>query len=360
MTRSIALLSALAIIGLTAQALVRSAGSTRPAATRPATQPAASQPGAAQGLLLTSGRLVFAMQMDQDFAADKPAWQWTAPDCDNLDARASGWFLAMDDAKPVLCGTHVLATSSGGGVALIRRRDNACVFYAPSTNAHTAEIVRGRWLAVASSFRGNELQVFDLEDTRRPAEKVTSIRLRGAHGLVCDWRHDILWALGDGELLKTKIVEQPGDTPIRIEVLRRLPLPKTGGHDLFPYFHYKHAGGEVPATAKGLFVTVVGGVYVFDLETETFLPFAPLADTRHVKSIGDNLQTGQIVYTEADEGTPFTARVRFLQPAEVRRLPAKLGVYPTRLYKARWQQPNPFSYPEDAGKDISADFAGQK
>ena len=95
-------------------------------------------------------------------------------------------------------------------------------------------------------------------------------------------------------------------------------------------------------------MTVGDGVYVFDLASEKFEPFGPLADEHDVKSIGDNLRTGQILYTRADGETSFTQNVRFLKPDAVRTLPDKIGVYPTRIYKVRWNQPNPFSYKQDS------------
>jgi hypothetical protein len=301
-----------------------------------------------QEVLLTSGRQAFALRLNQDWTAPWPVWMWTASQCEEMAPRYQGLFLAMDDCKPVLGGTHLLMTSSRGGVVLVKRADNTCAFYAESVNAHSAELVRDRWIVACSSLRGNELQVYSRFDENRPATKLAFVPLAGAHGAVYDWRSEVLWALGTNELLKTKIVEGAGDAPVRIEVLKRFPLPTKGGHDLFPYFHYKQPTGKTPDTAKGLFVTVHEAVYVFDLTSETFEPFAPLADEHDVKSIGDNLRTGQILYTRADGETSFTSSVRFLKPDVVKTLPPKIGVYPTRVYKVRWNQPNPFSYKQDS------------
>jgi hypothetical protein len=334
-----------------ATAVARATTAPAGAATAPATQPPGSRPSFdknAQEILLTSGRQVFAMRMSQDWSVGWAAWTWLANQCEEMAPVSQGWFLEMDDCKPVLGGTHLLATSSKGGVVLIRRENNSCVFYAPCVNAHSAELVRDRWIVACSSFRGNELQVFDHLDENRPTTKLSFIPLNGAHGAVYDWRTEILWALGADELLKTKLIERESETPVRFEVLKRYPLPDQSGHDLFPYFHYKQPAGPAPQTAKGLFVTVGRGVYVFDLSSETFAPFEPLAREHGIKSIGDNLVTAQIVYTKADPKSSFTTSVRFLEPAEVRALPAKIGVYQTRVYKVRWNQPNPFSYRRDA------------
>lgn len=333
-------------------ALPADSPATAPAGeTTPTTQPPGSRPAFdkdTQEVLLTSGRQLFALRMNQDWSVGWAAWTWLASQCDELPATSRGWFLEMDDCKSVLGGTHILATSSRGGVVLIRRADNTCAFYAHCVNAHSAELVRDRWIVACSSFRGNELQVFDLLEKGRPATKIAFIPLSGAHGAVYDWRTETLWALGTDELLKTKLVEGDDEPPVHLEVRKRFALPAEGGHDLFPYFHYKHPTGPAPQTVKGLFVTVGEGVYVFDLSSETFEPFAPLAKEHGIKSIGDNLVTGQIVYTKADPDSSFTSSVRFLNPTEERALPPKIGVYQTRVYKARWNQLNPFSYRHDA------------
>lgn len=322
--------------------------------TAPVTQPEAPSTAPAarayEELYLNNGRLVFSLRMDQDWSAAWPVWSWTAVQSEGqIAVRHRAWFTSTDDCKPVLGGTHVLISSSRGGVALVRRADGACAWYAPCTNAHSAELVGDRWIAAASSVRGNEVQVFDRQARTLPAEKLAAIPLAGAHGLVYDWRQDVLWALGTTELLKTRIVE--GGQGVRIEVLKRFALPAEGGHDLFPYFHYKQENlpaGQLPQTAKGLFVTVYEGVYVFDLTTETFVPFAPLAKVSDVKSVTDNLRTGRIVYNRAEGDTSLSQRVSFLQPDQVRALPARIGSYQTRIYKVRWIQPNPFSYRQDA------------
>ncbi len=133
-------------------------------------------------------------------------------------------------------------------------------------------------------------------------------------------------------------------------MLRRFKLPAGNGHDLFPYFRYKQEGlrGRGPDTAKGLFVAVGDGVYVFDLAASKFVPFGPLAQQADVKSITDNLRTGQIVYNRAEGKSWWSRRAHFLKPAETRALPSKIGGNETHLYKVRWNQPNPFSYRLDA------------
>ncbi len=164
--------------------------------TAPATVP--SQP--VQELVFTSGRHGFAFRIDQDWSAAKPVWMWTAACSKEIAGPDRALFKSIDECKPVLGGTHLLITSSSaGGVALIRRADNACVFYAPATNAHSAELVGDRWIAVCSSLGGNELQLFDRHPHSLPARKIAAIPLHSAHGAVYDWREKVLWALGGRE-----------------------------------------------------------------------------------------------------------------------------------------------------------------
>ena len=132
-----------------------------------------------QEVLLTSGRQAFALRLNQDWSAAWPVWMWMASQCEEMAPRYQGLFLAMDDCKPVLGGTHLLMTSSRGGVVLVKRADNTCAFYAESVNAHSAELVRDRWIVACSSLRGNELQVFNRFDENRPATKLAFVPLAG-------------------------------------------------------------------------------------------------------------------------------------------------------------------------------------
>jgi len=306
-------------------------------------------------LIFCGGYEVFAFRIDQDWQTDRATWNWSALRCEQIPLRLRYFFKNTNECKPVLGGSAILITSSAGGVAVVRRTDGACTFYARAANAHSAELIRGRYLAVAASHRGDELQIFDLHDSRRPAVKVAHVPLKGAHGVVYDWRNDLLWALGSYELLCVRLRPEsasPTSDAVRIEVLAKYDLPKPGGHDLFPYFHWQRRipPGKRPETADGLFVTVSDTVYVFDLTSRKFVEFTPLAGRGRIKSITDNISTGRIVYHQATGPSPTSTAVRFLYPEAVRLLPQRIGPqgFRTRVYKARWNQPNPFSYRRDA------------
>ncbi|KPK81757.1 MAG: hypothetical protein AMJ81_10350 [Phycisphaerae bacterium SM23_33] len=247
-------------------------------------------------------------------------WSWRAEDSPQIAPQHRAWFRAMDECKPVRGGSAVLvSSSSGGAVALIRRADKKCLFYAGGRNAHSAELIGADLVAGAFSFRSDQLRLYRLKGRVLAARPAWSMKLSGAHGVVWDRQRQVLWALGGSELLKLKV--RRGDEP-SAEVLKRWKLPAGGGHDLFPL------------DEKHLVVTVNTSVYQFDVESEAFAPMAGLAGKRAVKSVGRHPTAGQIIYTQGEH--IFTNKVRRLGGTA-------LVLPPKDLYKARWNAPNPFS-----------------
>jgi len=267
--------------------------------------------------------------IDVEAARKDPAarvWSWKASDSARIPAVHQSWFANMDECKPVLDGEAVLvASSSAGGVALIRRADKKCLFYAGGRNAHSAELLPGGLLAGAFSYRCDELRLYRLADGPA-AGPVWTMSLSGAHGVVWDRKRELLWALGGRELLKLKV---HGGREPSAEVLRRWDLPKGGGHDLFTL------------NETHLVVTVNRGVYQFDVEAEAFSPMPGLADLANVKSLCRHPVSGQVIYTQGER--IFTSKVRFVG-ADPIVLP------PKDLYKARWNAHNSFSYAPGEGK----------
>jgi len=262
--------------------------------------------------------------IDADAARADPAgrvWSWRADDSPRIAIPHRAWFAAIDECKPVLGGSAVLvAASSGGGVALIRRADKACLFYAGGRNAHSAELVGDDLLAGTFSFRSDQVRLYRLRGRVHAARPAFVMKLAGAHGVVWDRARKVLWALGSAELLKLKIARQPAPSA---EVVKRWKLPAPGGHDLFA-LDDRHLG-----------VTVGAGVYRFDAAAETFTPLPGLADAAGVKSLCRHPDTGRIIYTQGEP--TFTNKVRCLGAAD-------LTLPPANLYKARWNAPNRFSY----------------
>ena len=272
-------------------------------------------------LFCCSGQEVFLIDVEEARRTPQERiWSWRATDSPEIASRHRGWFHGIVECKPALRGSVVLLSSSsaeGGAVALVRRSDKKCLFYAGGRNAHSAELIGTDLLAGAFSFGCDQLRLYRLRGKALAADPAWSMELRGAHGVVWDRGQQALWALGSDELLKLKVT--PGPQP-SAEVLKRWKLPLGGGHDL------------APLDAGHLVVTVNSGVYRFDVNSGSFARMKGLGGKWFVKSVSRHPATGQIAYTQ---GKPTYARsVRFLGGED---LPLPVDM----LYKVRWNAPNP-------------------
>jgi hypothetical protein len=248
-------------------------------------------------------------------------WIWRAADSPEIPADQRELFITTDDCKPVLDGTHVLITSSSGGVALVRKIDKSAVFLDRATNAHSAEILPDGVVAIASSNGGDQVIVCSRNSEGRVRR---GYPLKGAHGTVWDRQRKVLWALGNTLIQKYRYNFKPADP--KLTLLREIEIPR-GGHDLFPRY-----------SSGALFVTTHDKLLEFDPATEKWAVlenFVP--NSLNVKSITDNQKTGQIAYMRATESW-WSDTFRFLKPATSRTIPG------ARFYKGRWNQPNSFSY----------------
>lgn len=269
------------------------------------------------------GEQVFLLDVDRarDDGTDR-IWTWRAGDSSGIAPEHRAWFSIMDECKPVRGGAEVLVcSSSGGGVALIRRSDDASLFYAHGRNAHSAALIGDDVLAAAFSIECDQLRLYSLDAEPLNAQPAWSIPLPGAHGVVWDPQRDVLWALGGTELLKLRVHPRAAPTG---EVLRRWELPAPGGHDLFAL------------DERNLAITMSGSAARFDAVDESFNPLTELPDGANVKSISRNASTGGILYTRGEPIT--TGKVRFVGGED-------LILPEDDLYKARWNSPNPMSEP---------------
>src|SRR6185295_18758643 len=157
-------------------------------------------------------------------------WSWRAADHPEIPEPLRKKFGSTDDCKPVDGGRRILITSSGGAVALFERPSGNVVFYAAAPNAHSAEVLPGNRVVVASSTHadGNRLILFDLAQSDKP---LASDELTGAHGVVWDAERGLLWALGTNEL---RSYEVEADRTTRSLLLTRrgtFTPPNAGSHD---------------------------------------------------------------------------------------------------------------------------------
>jgi len=258
--------------------------------------------------------------IDAEPARSDPAarlWSWRAEDSSEIAAEHKNWYFSMDECKPVMGGRAVLACSSWlGGVVLIRRADRKCLFYAAGTNAHSADLVGDDLLAAAFSAGCDRLRLYRLDGAAMPGEPAWEMELPGGHGAVWDRARSVLWALGNSELLKLRIIRDGSD--VAAEVLARFRLPHDSGHDLYPL------------DGSRLAVTVNTGVWQFDADAEKLTPLPPLETALHVKSLCRRAD-GTTIYTQ---GEPIVTRNISFIGAEPIVLP------PFGLYKVRWNAPS--------------------
>jgi hypothetical protein len=249
----------------------------------------------------------------------KRTWVWKAVEHPELPEQMLPKLRTVDECKPVEGGSRILITSSSGGVALLERGTGKVLFYGSAVNAHSADILpRGR-IAVAASHTenkpGDRLIVFDI--AKSDAE-VYHTDLEAGHGVVWDEQRQVLWALSHPQLLAYKLLNWNSGSP-SLSKIAAYALPDALGHDL----------SAIPRSSM-LSVTTGKRVWLFDRERRTFLPHPQLANEADVKSATVNAATGQLVYTQANQGSTSTDTLRFLAPPRV------IQILGARIYKARW------------------------
>lgn len=260
-------------------------------------------------LLVCGGDEVYVVDL-----AGRTSWSWKAVERPELPAELRPKFGTTDECKPA--GDRVLITSSGGAVALVERATGRALFWAPAVNAHSAELLPRRRVAVASSYGkgGDRLLLFDLEV---PGKVLWEQDLLGAHGAVWDPERQILWALGERELRAYRLTDWETATPsLRAE--HGYLLPDVGGHDL----------RAIPGS-PGLLVTTNPSVWRFDRDRRVFEAAPGFPERDHVKAVDVHPATGRTAWVRA-ETSWWAPRVRFLDP------PGELALPGRRIYKARW------------------------
>lgn len=256
-----------------------------------------------------------------DTARNPPVkiWSWKAADRPELPASLRAKFKTTDDCKPVDGGKRILITSSSDGIALVERSSGRVLFYASAGGAHSAEMLPGKRVVVASSTsqsdRGNRLILFDL---RKSDQSLFETEFVSGHGVVWDERRKLLWALC-GQTLRTYRLAAWNTNRPQLDEAARYDLPDAGGHDL----------SAVPGS-NYLAVTTIRNAWLFDRNSHEFKPHPLLGGVDDVKSINVHPSTGQVVWTQADKGFWWTSTIRFLNPESTFEMKGE------RLYKARW------------------------
>ncbi|MBQ6286743.1 MAG: hypothetical protein IJK73_03690 [Bacteroidales bacterium] len=243
-------------------------------------------------------------------------WHWNIFESyGQIPDEARNWIKVLDDCKPVNGGKQLLMTSSSDGTILLDIATKKCLFYAHTPMSHSADMLPGNRIVVANSTnpRGNSIEIYDIS---RSNECIWRDSLYSGHGVVWSEKYQSLFALGYDELRRYTLKDWETDKPSMV-MEESVPLPSIGGHDL------------VPAGEDAFIMTNHEGVFLFDIPTKSFTPFAPMEGIDNVKSINYDKPSGKIVYTVA-ETRWWTNHVYFKNPDKVLSFDPKW-----RLYKVR-------------------------
>jgi hypothetical protein len=245
----------------------------------------------------------------------KVVWSWKVADAaGQLPEAYQRYMVPIDDNKSVDKNTKLLVTSSGGGVVLLDRKTKQCLFYAHVPMAHSADLLPDGRIAVALSTHaaGNSIEIYDVN---QPEQVLYRDSLYSGHGAVWMPERNRFYALGFSELREYSLKNWKTSSP-ELSLERKWTIPLEGGHDLSP------------VSDNELLVTAHHGVFVFDIRTETFSPFAPLESVEDVKSVSFIKESKRLFYTKAEESW-WTFHVYTQNPNKT------LTVNNIKLYKAR-------------------------
>ncbi|MFH8609428.1 DUF6528 family protein [Streptomyces sp. NPDC018029] len=233
--------------------------------------------------------------------------------------------------------TYVLTTASFGFVAVVehpsgRRYWGAALGPGDDLfNPHSAEILPDGNVAVACS-TGALVRLYAASRGPR-ATRYAEATLKGAHGLHWDGAREVLWAIGDDELVSYAVGGTAGRPTLTRTYAVGLPVGTPGrtpgGHDLFP----------VAGRPGRLWVTTNAAVFQYEPDSGAFLrDFAGAEEIsrKSVKAVGDDPRTGQVLTTVPESGldeTWWTTTVSVHRPASSYKL-VNGGIY-----KARWWLP---------------------
>lgn len=245
------------------------------------------------------------------------SWTWDSRTAPGLSAEQRGWFLNLDEVKPVVHAGEpcVLICSSGvGGVALVRRRDQAPLLVRPLVNAHSAELLDGGWVAMAGSEGSDRLVIVGVDSGR----EVAVHPLPHGHGAVADGSGGCFWVSEWEHVRRLRWA----DGVLREETAVRLPT--TGAHDLMP-----------DPRSGLLVVTTDAAVWQVDPETLAVSPFVPLHGQAKVKSVSIDAASGWRCSVQGDGSRWWSDRVHLIAGDGSAHDAHKPG---RCLYKARWDR----------------------
>jgi hypothetical protein len=269
----------------------------------------------------------------REWTQDAAKWAWTPTAANGFGDVAGAFSLPSDVRTRTYKGkVYVLAADSKGFLGAVEypsgKRLWATNAGAPS-NPHATELLPNGNVAAAAS-TGGWVRVYAA--SQGPASAAyTQFALKGGHGVLWDPPRQVLWAVGDDDLVSLKVGGTP-DAPTLTEE-SRVALPAHGGHDLSPVY----------GDRDRLWITThVGGVYQYVKSENAFTTayrFAPSVNLPVVKAVGNNPATKQVLLTRPKAGcatTWCTDTVEFFGNGSMNATRTFPGA---QFYKVRWFVP---------------------
>ena len=194
----------------------------------------------------------------------------------------------IDDCKPLDNG-NILVTSSYGWAVMLDSELTPVFHTKGTTNAHSAEMVDGRWIAVACSTGGDEIRLYD---SRRNGLLKFRTELKSAHGVVWMESTRRLYAIGGSTLniYSLNYRKRPDGTvnenAPELVLEKSVTTPQGSLHDLTPVDdHTLCVSGRKSR--------------LFDINDETFTEIPLFDKSTGLKSVNYNRSRNEVWYTDS-------------------------------------------------------------
>jgi len=243
----------------------------------------------------SSGQIIVFDLKDENWGNDQAArWRWSARSTSGFEKLEAAWGVPTDAkirANKRYGGLWMVVTDSLGLAALVPypRGDHRKWGLNVGGNPHSAELLPNGNIAVAAS-TGGWLRVYAASQGP-DAKYYAQYALPGAHGVQWDPERQILWAVGDDELVALEITGTDA-CPI-IRAVHQAALPTRFGHDLQP----------VNGNSDRLWISTGTHVYQYikseDKFDESYAGHSGISRSG-VKSIG-NFLSNQVISTVPDQ-----------------------------------------------------------
>ncbi|MDR6784203.1 hypothetical protein ABIE26_002408 [Pedobacter africanus] len=259
-----------------------------------------------------------------DLKTQTVIWEWKA--ATGVPATHVAWFSNISEGKPVYNGKYILITASGGGVALVRVSDKATVFYCyVGGNTHSAEVLPDGNIVAASS-TGDILTLINVNLGTFPDNvyKKTLV-MEDAHNVVWDKQRQVLWSAS-----KNKLIAYAYNFNCKapdLSVKESITLPASGCHDLFPVYGKDE-----------LWLSTSTKAWVIDMKTKAVIEASALPRIKSVSSGPNGYPVVTLQGIDTDKQW-YNDKVQDLSGKTIFQMAG------LKMYKARWELKNEFSYP---------------